>query len=108
MWISTRYLSFPLVDKQMNHKKGKDTHQSHKFRILLPKWIKVICQTSVGRRQHKRSLPVTSDSEYLQKYHQSQACLFEDWGGNVAGTVFTNGKFLAMINSSFHLSCFLQ
>lgn len=62
----------------MNHKKGQEIHQSCKFRILLQKRIKVICKISVGIRQHKRGLPVTSDSECLWKHHQSQACLFED------------------------------
>lgn len=64
----------------MNHEKGQVIHQSCKFRILLHKCIKVICKISMGIRQHKRGLPVTPDSEYLWKHHQSQACLFEDWG----------------------------
>lgn len=60
-----KYLSFPLVNKYMNHKKGQDICQSCKFRILLHKCIKVTCKISVGIRQHERGLPVTSDSEYL-------------------------------------------
>lgn len=104
-----KYLSFPLVNKYMNHKKGHNICQSCNFRILLHKCIKVTRKISVGIRQHERSHSVTSDFEYLWKHHQSQACLFEDWGReNVAVTVFTNGKFLAIINSSFYLSCFLQ
>lgn len=61
----------------MNHKKGQYIAQFSKFRILLHKCVKVVCKITMGTRQHRRGLPVTSDSEYLWKHHQSQVCLFD-------------------------------
>lgn len=94
----------------MKHKNGQYICRSWKFRILLHKCIKVICKISVGIRQHRRGLPVTSDSEYLWKHHQSQVCLFEAWGGKCSNNyihkrqVLRHYKFLISLAMFFTLS----